>query len=342
MPDRLKAVLAGCGGISRAWLTPCKQREDIEIVGLVDISPDAAEAVRGEFELDSAVVGTDLGAVLAETRPDVVFNCAIPEAHCRITLQALEAGCHVLGEKPLAATMDEARQMVAAAESAGRVFAVIQNRRYQRSIRALREFLAGGELGPVTAVQSTFLIGAHFGGFRDRMEHVLLLDMAIHTFDAARFVIGADAESVYAYEWNPEGSWYDHDAAAVAVFRMKGGPVYTYQGSWCAEGLNTTWEADWRVICRNGSVTWDGADGFRAQKVKATGGFHSELEDVQVPLPDPGPRDNGHASNIDEFLACVRNGGTPLTAASDNIRSLAMVHGAIASAETGLPIAVTD
>src|SRR6266581_2652143 len=72
-------------------------------------------------------------------------------------------------------------------------------------------------------------IGAHFEGFRQHMRHVLLLDMAIHTFDAARLLTGADPVSVYCKEWNPVGSWYDHDASAVAFFEMTNGIVYTYR-----------------------------------------------------------------------------------------------------------------
>ena len=80
--------------------------------------------------------------------------------------------------------------------------------------------MQSGAVGPLTTVNCDFYIGAHFGGFRDRMEHVLLLDMAIHTFDQARFIMGADPVSVYCNEWNPAGSWYDHDASAIAIFEM--------------------------------------------------------------------------------------------------------------------------
>jgi predicted dehydrogenase len=76
-------------------------------------------------------------------------------------------------------------------------------------------------------VNADFYIGAHFGGFRDQMQHVLLLDMAIHSFDQARMVMQADPVSVYCREWNPKGSWYQHGASVVAVFEMTGGIVYT-------------------------------------------------------------------------------------------------------------------
>lgn len=338
MAKELKVVLAGCGGMSRRWLEVAGRIEDLRIVGLMDIREEAARQRADECGLADAVIGTDLRAVLDRTNPDIVFDCSVPEAHAGITLEALSRGCHVLGEKPLADSMENARKMVAAARKAGKIYAVIQNRRYDPRIRRLRAFLASGAIGDPTTLNCDFYIGAHFGGFRDRMRHVLLLDMAIHTFDAARFISGADPVRVYCREWNPKGSWYDHDASAVAVFEMTGGLVYTYRGSWCAEGLNTTWESDWRVIGTRGSVTWDGADAFRTAVVVKTGGFRSEFESPPVPEIDAQGKTGGHEGLINEFVRCVREGGTPETVCTDNIKSLAMVFGAIESAEKGQPV----
>jgi len=333
--EPVTAVLVGCGGISRAWLNAVKTMDTVRMVGLVDINEQAAREKADEYSLTDALVGDDLASVLDRASPDVVFNCTVPEAHMPVTLQALAHGCHVLGEKPLADSMAHAREMVQAAQEAGKILAIIQNRRYDERIRRLRAFLESGRIGPLTTLNCDFYIGAHFGGFRDRMEHVLLLDMAIHTFDAARLITGADPLSVYCKEWNPAGSWYDHDASAVAIFEMTNGIVFTYRGSWCAEGLNTTWESDWRAIGQEGSVRWDGANGFQAQAVIKRGGFLSEHETIDLPEHDPGSKVGGHAGNIREFVRCVQTGQTPETVASDNIKSLAMVFGAIASAESG-------
>jgi predicted dehydrogenase len=184
-------------------------------------------------------------------------------------------------------------------------------------------------------VDSDFYIGAHFGGFRDRMEHVLLVDMAIHTFDAARYISGADATSVYCHEWNPVGSWYDHDASAIAVFEMTDDIVYSYRGSWCSEGCNTSWESSWRIVGTQGSVLWDGNDGFDIQVVEETGGFFSELADVTMPPLSDEDRIGRHAGVIREFVDCVHSGCIPETIGSDNIKSLAMVFGAVESSESG-------
>lgn len=338
MAETIRVVLAGCGGMSGAWLGAAKGIPDLEIVGLVDIREEAARKRAADFELPNAVINTDLKDALDQLSPDVVFDCTIPEAHIKVTLEALEHGCHIFGEKPMADSMENARKAVAAAEKAGKIYAVIQNRRYDPRIRRLRNYLESGDIGPITTLDSDFYIGAHFGGFRDHMEHVLLLDMAIHTFDAARFIIGADPVSVYCKEWNPSGSWYDRDASAVAIFEMTNGIVYTYRGSWCSEGLNTSWECDWRVIGENGSAKWDGGGGFQIQTIAKAGGFFSEWQDVNIPPHDAGEKVGGHDGLIKEFIRCARTGESPETVCTDNIKSLAMVFGAIESAELGKPV----
>jgi predicted dehydrogenase len=345
MAQNLKAVLVGCGAISRIWLDTAQEMADLQIVGLVDLDEEAARQRAGEYDLSSALVSRDLAAALGETCPDVVFDCTVPEAHVDVTLEALWHGCHVLGEKPLADTLDNARRMVAAALGAGRLYAVMQNRRFDPNIRRLRRFLESGAIGRITTVHSDFYLGAHIGGFRQHMRHVLLLDMAIHTFDAARYITGADASAVYCHEWNPSGSWYDHDASAVATFEMSDGVVYTYRGSWCAEGLRTPWESAWRIIGERGSVTWDGGQGFEAQVAGQADGLLAELHDVEIPLYDDPiaggvARVGGHGGLIREFLHAVRSGEVPETICTDNIKSLAMVFGAVKSAESEAKVAV--
>jgi predicted dehydrogenase len=333
--NKKRALLVGCGGISDVWLAAVKKRDDLEIVGLVDLRREAAEKRAAEHGLATAAIGDNLENLLQTTRPDLVFDCTLPEAHVAVVTAALRQGCHVLGEKPLADTMPRAREVVATAKQTGRIYAVMQNRRYMANIQALRRFLDGGALGRITTVYCDFFIGAHFGGFREKMPHVLLLDMAIHTFDQARFLTRQDALAALAHEWNPPGSWYARDASAVVTFEMSGEVVYNYRGSWCAEGFETPWEASWRIIGEKGTVTWDGADLFRAQVVTGGTGFRRELADVAVPYDKSIPMLSGHAGCIDEFMRCLQTGKTPQTVCQDNIKSLAMVHAAIESAANG-------
>jgi predicted dehydrogenase len=322
--------------MSRGWLEALtgqpSLRGRVAIAGLVDIDLGAAERRRAEFSLTDAEVGTDLEAMLTTLKPDLLFDVALPATRRDVVLTGLRHGCHVLTEKPMAASMDEAHEIVAAAERAGRLHAVVQNRRFIPGVRRIRRLIDTGVLGELTALHADFFIGAHFGGFREQMQNVLLLDMAIHTLDAARFMSGADPLAVYCVEGNPKGSWYAHGASANAIFEMDDGVTFTYRGSWVAEGAQTSWESGWRIVGTRGTLLWDGAERFDAHVVNGEDGFLRPIAEVEVlPAPDDA-HVHGHASVITDFLDAIDAGRQPETAGQDNIKSLAMVFGAIESA----------
>lgn len=337
-----RVVLVGCGGIADAWLKVLATVPAVRIIGLIDLDESRARGKAEAFQLVDAVIGTDLDKMLSALKPDVVFDCTVPPAHHQVVLTALAHGCHVLGEKPLAENMDQAREMVAAAERAGRVYGVMQNRRWLSGIRRVRQALDAGVIGRVHTLHSDFFIGAHFGGFRDEMAHVLLLDMAIHSFDQARFLMDVMPLSVVAVEWNPSGSWYAQDASAAAWFEMADRCAFTYRGSWCAEGHSTTWECHWRIIGEGGTMLWNGGQDIRIEAVAGDTGFVSPVKALEAEPYELPPERIGHGGAIINFLESLESGVVPATPASDNIHSLAMVHAAIRSADTGRRVQLSE
>jgi predicted dehydrogenase len=322
--------------MAKGWLKAIAEHADlaaqIRIVGLVDLDIEMAEALAEEFELGDAKCGTDLAAMLEETRAEMLFDIVVPPARMNVVTTGLEHSCHVLSEKPMAPSLEQAREMIALAEKAGRIHAIVQNRRYIPGIRRLRAFVESGAIGALTGVHCDFFIGAHFGGFREDMDNVLLLDMAIHTFDAARFVSAKVPQAVYCHETNPAGSWYRDGASAFAIFEMSDAVTFTYRGSWCAEGAKTSWESQWRITGSKGTVLWDGADMFDAHRVASDEGFLRDQEELFVPEFLDAHETEGHASVIGAFLRAVETGEKPETSGEDNIKSLAMVSAAIESA----------
>lgn len=342
MTTNQRAVLTGAGAMSRKWLEAIKAVGGVEIVGIVDINPANAEARAAEQNINPEI-GTDLKTMLDKLTPEIVLDVAIPAVRHGIVSTALAAGAHVLSEKPMAETLDQARDLVARAEAAGRLHVVIQNRRYLAQLRRIRRFVASGAIGEITGVHCDFFLDPHFGGFREQMPHVLLLDMAVHTFDAARFVIDDAATSVYAEEWNPAGSWYERDASAFVSFRFSQGAVMTYRGSWAAPGLRTSWESTWRITGTEGSILWDGADAIRAERAQphSAGKLLPDTQVLEIPAHDPADRIGGHLGVITDFLMATRGGPTPETVSRENIKSLAMVLGAIDSSTAGRRVEIT-
>ncbi|MBA3944981.1 MAG: Gfo/Idh/MocA family oxidoreductase [Herpetosiphonaceae bacterium] len=333
----LRAVLVGAGAMGRNWAKNLDASPEVELAGWVDIQPGLAARSAQELGLTGGYTGEDLADALRVVQPDFVVDVSIPEAHHGVTLQALAASLPVLGEKPMADTMEHAREMVAAAEQAGKLYMVSQSRRYQAELQAFRRLIKD-QLGPLGILNSDFYIGAHFGGFRDAMASPLLLDMAIHTFDAARYLSGSDPVAVYCEEFNPTWSWYTGNACATAIFEMSGGLRYTYRGSWCSEGRSTSWEGEWRAVGPQGTAVWDGTEPPIAEVVTGSGGFQAETETCTTALEQNLAL--GIAGSLQDFVQALRTGATPMGECHDNIKSLAMVFGAIESVQTGQRVSI--
>lgn len=332
-----RIVIAGCGSMGRAWAKHALERPNARIVGLVDLYESSARAFAEHFNLDVPIFA-DVNEALNAVNPTLLFNITTPENHYAITSAAIARGIAVFSEKPMAASMVECRELAAEASSARVPFAVMQNRRFLPHTRAISDFVRGGGIGAIGSIHADFFLGPHFGGFRDLMDHPLILDMAIHTFDQARQICGAVPVSVYCHEYNPPGSWYATGSSAVAIFEMSDGSVFTYRGSWSAEGFATSWEADWRVIGEKGTVCWDGATAPRCEVVDEAqpASFVRQVKHVEIPIDWQGR--NAHDGCLDEMFAALEEGRPAETAYSDNVHSMAMVFGAIESAKSGKKI----
>ena len=334
-----RIAIAGCGMVSDEWITAVADREDCVIAAFVVGSNVENAKQKAEKYGLAANVYLDLAKAIEKENINLVFDLSPPEFHYHTVTTALKAGCHVFGEKPLSNSLEDAYKMVACAEETGNEYFVMQNRRYIPELYALKNFLQDGSLGNVGQLSANFQLDPHFGGFRDEMDSPLIADMAIHTFDAARFILGKDPISVYCCEFNPSWSWYKGDANAICIFEMEDGVFFDYRGSWCANGLNTSWESEWRVSCAKGSAFWDGTKEAYyevASETIKTGLSGDEEEEAIIELIDPIPMERTkHQACIDEMFDALNNGTRPQTDCRDNIKSLEMVFKAIESSRTG-------
>jgi predicted dehydrogenase len=313
----LRAVVAGAGALGPFWAREVLENADTDLVGWVDLETARVEEAAAELGVTVAA-GDSLEAMLREQAPDFVINVTAPTAHHAVTLTAFEHGAAVLSEKPLATSMAEAREMIAAADRDGRLFMVSQNRRYMPELQEFREDVAG--LGPLSSLTCEFHRNHRDAAaeFLFAFPQPLLLDMAIHLFDGARAITGADPLTVYCDSYSPPWSWYAGPAAAAAVFRMTGDLRFSFVGNWAAPRNETSWTGWWRAIGEGGIATWDGED-----------------------PPDLDPtRFRGLEASLADFVAALRTGSLPQGECHDNLKSLAMCHAAVESAALGAPVSV--
>lgn len=336
---RFRVAVAGCGVMAETWVKYAFSREDVEIVALADAEVEKAEAMAGRHGLTSNVY-RDIVKAIEASNANLVFDVTPPKAHKEVVISALRSGCDVLGEKPMAASLEEARDMVSVAEETGRMYAVMQNRRYTKNIRAIRELVLSGTIGRVGFICADFFLGPHFADFRTIMDNPLILDMGIHTFDQARFITGSDPVSVYCHEFNPPGSWYKGDAAAVCIFELRDGSIFCYRGSWCAEGSPTPWDASWRIIGSKGTAIWNGTNVPRGEIVVPSdeAKFLSDVRRIEATTSWNGRE--GHFGCLDEMFSALSDGRSAETDCRDNLKSMAMVFGAIESAREGRKVQI--
>ena len=338
-----KIAIVGCGNMSGKWLDIVGERTDCDIVALVDVNLEAAMARKDQYMLKSNIY-TSLEAALEKEELNLVLDITPPEYHFSTVTTALMAGCNVFGEKPMSDSLEKAYEMIECSDKTNKEYFVMQNRRYIPQIYAMRNFIKSNELGVVGQLSANFQLNPHFGGFREEMESPLIADMAIHTFDAARFILGKNPKSVYCNEFNPDWSWYKGNASAICIFEMEDGTVFDYRGSWCANGLNTSWESEWRATCENGSVSWNGHNKLQYEEVDLSiskdgisdekSSKISKIRDV----PQMAMDDRGHKACITEMFDALNNKKRPQTDCRDNIKSIEMVFKAIESAKTNKKI----
>lgn len=322
----VRIIQVGAGGMGRVWLQLLIDTPEVELVGLVDLDTEAAHRTLAELGRPDVTaniaVATSLSEIAGSTGAQAVVNVTVPVAHHPVNVEAMFAGLPVLCEKPIAPTVSQALSLAAASEASGQLLMTSQSRRYYPVLAEFKRAL--GALGQVGIVSTEFFMAPRFGGFRDTMDHPLLVDMSIHAFDVARYLLGTEPVSVYCDSYNPAWSWYAGDAATTAIFEFEGGVRYSFVGSWCSPGLETSWNGSWRVSGSKGSATWDGET---MPKV-----------DAENDLQQKSKADSGHetiAGSLAEFIDSLRTGRAPSGEVHSNVLSLAMVEAAVQSAQRG-------
>ncbi len=323
----LRVIQVGVGGFGRGWLNVLKNAEDVRPVALVDVNEEALRKAAETLQLSPSQCFTDYGRALREVDADAVVNVTPPPAHREVALKAFQRKLHVLTEKPLADSMASAKEMVAAAERAGRILMVSQNYRYRRWARTLMRIVAEKQIGAVNACSVRFAKAPAFtGSFRLQMEYPLLVDMSVHHFDLMRAILGQDPVDIYVRSWNPPWSWFKHDARCLAIIGMAGGTNVVYDASWVTRGPETSWDGKWRIEGSKGTAELRGDKVILCKDAKT----EEAVELAHLPAENQD-------YSILELKRAIETKTAPETSGAQNLPTLAMIFAALDSASAGQP-----
>ncbi len=149
--SKLRLGIIGTGGICNHKHLPSLEKvaDKVEVVALCDLIREKAVQTAKDFHLDNAAIYTDYKELLADPTIDVVHVCTPNVAHCQITVDAFEAGKHVLCEKPMAATTEDAQKMMEAWRKSGKKFTIGYQNRFRYDVQVLKKACDAGDLGEI-------------------------------------------------------------------------------------------------------------------------------------------------------------------------------------------------
>ena len=338
MNKKYRIAVTGCGAVSHHWIKYIKTRDDVELVSLVDINQANAENIKSLYELQCPIY-TNLTSALKETRPNLVFDLTYVTTHVDVVTEALRAGCNVFGEKPMALTQNEADLMIKTAKETGKIYSVLQSRRYVKGFRALKDIVSSGVIGEPGFVCADIFVQGDISSIRNQLEKPMLMDNAVHTFDQARFILNAEPVSVYCQSFNPAGSMYHGDAAGICIFEMSNGSIFDYRCQLGIKGCLTSWESAWRIMGSKGTAMWDGVgDAYYEIPDESKAGSLYPYKKITVESQYEGPEN--HAGSISEMFDALEKGRKAETDCEDNYKSIQMVFFAEKSAELGRKVTI--
>jgi UDP-N-acetylglucosamine 3-dehydrogenase len=219
----IKVAVIGVGSMGRNHARVYSQLDEVKLVAVADCKTEIAEAVSGQYR---ARAYQDHSQLLKNERPDAV-SIAVPTAlHEQIAVEALEAGAHVLVEKPIAATLDGGKRMIEAAAYHHRRLMVGHIVRFNPAIQTLQRKLQAGELGRLYQI-----VCRRIGPFPARIRDVgVVVDLATHDIDLMRYLTGNDPVRVFAE--TERRIHTDHEDLILGLLRFPDGLTGALEINW--------------------------------------------------------------------------------------------------------------
>jgi len=347
MARKIRLGFIGTGGIAKnAHMTSLKNIEDIELVAVSDINRETAQAASDMFE-GKPKVYTDYKEMLKNEKLDAVDVCTPNLYHKQPSIDALNAGLHVIVEKPIAMSAKEAQAMCQAASKNERKLMVAQCQRFRPDVQLLKKMIDAGELGDIyySRVWALRRRGVPAWGVfieKDKQGGGPMIDIGVHMLDMALYLMGHPkpvAVSGQCYTkfgtrkgvFNPWGEWdpkkYTVEDYATGFVRFDNGATLSIEASFAAnikkDELNVT---------LLGTEGGSDMDPFRIYKER-----HQR---IIVEEPTMLPQVNTYEAELREFFAAIRENRDPLVTGEQALMTQQILDGVYESSQKGKEILI--
>jgi len=300
----MRIGIIGCGGIAGLHIKGYQACEGVEVVAAADVDHQRAVNVAGA---DHAY--TSFHEMIAKEHLDAISVCTPPKFHKDAVCAALEAGIHVLCEKPLAHNVSDARDMVETAQKTGKLLVTAFCHRFHEPVMHAKEIISSGKIGKVTMFRN------RFGGKIDMTQVWFsdpeisgggtILDTSIHSIDLFRYLVGDPIKVACAVATADER--YKVEDCSVILLQTRDGVIGTLEASWTSPGSANVIE----IYGTSGAVVVD----YSKPNVRYLTSDASEWQEIESTKPDRFVLQAQH------FIDCIRNDSKPIVDGTDGLRA---------------------
>jgi 1,5-anhydro-D-fructose reductase (1,5-anhydro-D-mannitol-forming) len=326
--------LIGASNIARSYMIRAINTQPNSMVMAI-ASSDPARAVTFARDHGIAAAHDSIDALLADPGVDAVYISTTNEHHKQQAIAAAKAGKHVLCEKPLALTVDDAREIVSACAAAGVTLGTNHHLRNAVSHRAMKALIADGAIGvPLAArVFHAVFLPPSLQGWRVKNPAAgggVILDITVHDADTLRFTLGAEPVEATALTASQGMASEGLADAVMGVLRFDNGVLAQFHDAFTIRHAKT-------------GIEYHGTDGSIVATDVMTqdpkGNIVLRRGDAEEMI-DPGPSEDLYVTSVRAFNAAMLGAGAPAATGHDGVRSLATALAVAESAGTGRTVAI--
>jgi len=333
--SKLKVGVIGCGSIAKfRHLPEYAANKDVEIVAVCDIVKERAEDAAETYD---ARAYTDYKELIADDAIDVISVCLPNNLHAPVSIDALNAGKHVLCEKPMATSREEAEQMIEAAEKNGKKLMIAHNQRFVSSHEKAKAMIESGEIGKIYSFRTAFGHGGPEGWsidgrdswFFNKEEAFIgaMGDLGVHKTDLIRYLLGEDVIEVGGFVETSAKGDTDVDDNAVCILKMESGIIGTLAASW---SYNTAQDNSTVIYAEKATLRLED-DPEHSLIVQYTNGEVVKYELDAIQTNEEGGQTTTHV--IDHFVDAIVNDTDVPVSGEEGMKSLQVVLAALESNE---------
>lgn len=349
--EKKKIGVVGLGSISNHHLNAYKNNPACEIYALCDVNEQRAKEKAEKY--GAAKVYTDFKAMCNDADVDAVSICTWNNTHAELSIAALEAGKHVLVEKPLCKTVEEALKIQQAVERTGKLLQVGFVRRFGTNAQIAKTFIDGGDLGEIYYAKASCLrrLGNPGGWFADkeRSGGGPLIDLGVHVIDLCWYLMGKPkVKSVSGNTYNKLGNrsnvknlkYYkaaDYDASSNTVEDLANAMIRFENGASLLVDVSFTLHASKNEVAvklfgEKGGVELEPELLLVTEK-------HDTILNMTPQVTQPSfDVEKAFQAEVDHFIECIGTGVSPVSPVTDGVEMMKILSGIYQSAEEGIEI----